>query len=159
MSANMSPPGTTPVTPASKTRSAAAAPRTRRGVMAQRKSDGRMSGAVLLDGRVPTRAELKRDSAYMQQDDALLGWVTVAETLAFTAEMKLPAAMPKAEKAARCEEVLAQMGLQLCRNTFVGSRLVRGVSGGERKRTSVACGLLGKPRWCVVKPRCTCARA
>ena len=116
---------------------------------AQRKSDGRMSGAVLLDGRVPTRAELKRDSAYMQQDDALLGWVTVAETLAFTAEMKLPASMPKAEKAARCEEVLAQMGLQLCRNTFVGSRLVRGVSGGERKRTSVACGLLGKPRWCA----------
>ena len=126
---------------------------------AQRKSDGRMSGAVLLDGRVPTRAQLKRDSAYMQQDDALLGWVTVAETLAFTAEMKLPASMPKADKAARCEEVLAQMGLQLCRNTFVGSRLVRGVSGGERKRTSVACGLLGKPRWCVVRRRRTCAGA
>ena len=126
---------------------------------AQRKSDGRMSGAVLLDGSVPTRAQLKRDSAYMQQDDALLGWVTVAETLAFTAEMKLPASMPKADKAARCEEVLAQMGLQLCRNTFVGSRLVRGVSGGERKRTSVACGLLGKPRWCVVRRRRTCAGA
>ena len=134
---------------------------------AQRKSDGRMSGNVLFDGTLPSRAELKRDSAYIQQDDALLGWVTVAETLAFTAEMKLPASMPKAEKAARCEEVLAQMGcvsrcgnlvalafiqlslrsLQLCRDTFVGSRLVRGVSGGERKRTSVACGLLGKPRW------------
>ena len=126
---------------------------------AQRKSDGRKSGGVLLDGRLPSRAELKRDTAYIQQDDALLGWVTVAETLAFTAEMKLPASMPKAEKAARCEEVLDQMGLQLCRNTFVGSRLVRGVSGGERKRTSVACGLLGNPRWCVSTLNCASAPA
>ena len=125
---------------------------------AQRKSDGRMSGGVLLDGRLPSRAELKRDTAYIQQDDALLGWVTVAETLAFTAEMKLPASMPKTQKAARCEEVLDQMGLQLCRNTFVGSRLVRGVSGGERKRTSVACGLLGNPRWCVAHMRARSCR-
>jgi ABC-type multidrug transport system ATPase subunit len=117
-----------------------------------------MSGGVLLDGRLPSRAELKRDTAYIQQDDALLGWVTVAETLAFTAEMKLPASMPKTQKAARCEEVLDQMGLQLCRNTFVGSRLVRGVSGGERKRTSVACGLLGNPRWCVAHMRARSCR-
>jgi ABC-type glutathione transport system ATPase component len=115
----------------------------------QRKTDGRLGGAVLFDGRVPTRSELKRDTAYIQQDDALLGWATVAETLAFTAEMKLPRAMSAADKAARVEEVIEQMGLTLARNTFVGSRLVRGLSGGERKRTGVACGLICKPRWCA----------
>jgi ABC-type multidrug transport system ATPase subunit len=116
----------------------------------QRKTDGRLGGAVLFDGRVPTRSELKRDTAYIQQDDALLGWATVAETLAFTAEMKLPRSMSAADKAARVEEVIEQMGLTLARNTFVGSRLVRGLSGGERKRTGVACGLICKPRWCAI---------
>lgn len=116
----------------------------------QRKNEGRLSGAVLFDGAVPTRSELKRDTAYIQQDDALLGWATVAETLAFAAEMKLPRATPAADKAARVEQVIQQMGLTLCRNTFVGSRLVRGLSGGERKRTGVACGLISKPRWCVL---------
>ena len=35
---------------------------------------------------------------------------------------------------------------QACRSTPIGSRLARGVSGGERKRTSLACGLLSRPR-------------
>jgi ABC-type glutathione transport system ATPase component len=125
----------------------------------QRKTDGRLGGAVLFDGRVPTRSELKRDTAYIQQDDALLGWATVAETLAFTAEMKLPRAMSAADKAARVEEVIEQMGLTLARNTFVGSRLVRGLSGGERKRTGVACGLICKPRWCAPPSHSHCASA
>ena len=46
------------------------------------------------------------------------------------------------------------MGLTLVRNTFVGSRMMRGLSGGERKRTGVACGLINKPRWCVGSARC-----
>ena len=126
---------------------------------AQRKNEGRLGGAVLFDGRVPSRSELKRDTAYIQQDDALLGWVTVAETLAFAAEMRLPRAMSAADKAARCEQVIQQMGLTLVRNTLVGSRLVRGLSGGERKRTGVACGLIGQPRWCVRRCRDALSRA
>jgi len=116
-------------------------------VCAQRKTEGKLSGAVLLDGAVPSRDALKRSTAYVQQDDALLGWATVAETLAFAAEMKLPTSMSKAQKVARCEEVLKDMGLVFVRNTCVGSRMVRGVSGGERKRTGIACALLSKPRW------------
>jgi ABC-type glutathione transport system ATPase component len=127
----------------------------------QRKSEGRLGGRVMFDGRVPTQQQLKRDTAYIQQDDALLGWATVAETLAFTAEMKLPRGTSAADKAARVEEVIEQMGLTLARNTFVGSRLVRGLSGGERKRTGVACGLICKPRWCASRclPAASCARA
>ena len=117
---------------------------------ARRKSEGRLGGDVLFNGTVPSRQELKRDTAYIQQDDALMGWATVAETLAFAAEMKLPRTMAAAEKAARVEEVIQQMGLQLVRDTLVGSRLVRGLSGGERKRTGVACGLISKPR--AVRP-------
>jgi len=50
------------------------------------------------------------------------------------------------------DDILLKMGLLHARKTLVGSRLVRGCSGGERKRVSVAAGLLGKPKWCVPPP-------
>jgi|APGre2960657444_1045066.scaffolds.fasta_scaffold06258_2 ABC-type molybdate transport system ATPase subunit len=114
----------------------------------QRRSQGRLSGSVLLDGAVPSLTTLKSRTAYIQQDDALFGWCSIAETLAFAAKMKLKGSTAE-QRSAAVEDALSQMSLQLARNTPIGSRLTRGCSGGERKRTSVATGLLGSPSWCV----------
>ena len=121
----------------------------------QRRSQGRLSGSVLLDGAVPSLATLKSRTAYIQQDDALFGYCSIAETLGFAAKMKLKGAST-AQCSKAVEDALSQMSLQLARNTLIGSRLTRGCSGGERKRTSVATGLLGKPSWCAA--RCASAR-
>ena len=116
----------------------------------QRRSQGRLSGSVLLDGTVPSLTTLKSRTAYIQQDDALFGWCSIAETLAFAAKMKLKGSTAE-QRSAAVEDALSQMSLQLARNTLIGSRLTRGCSGGERKRTSVATGLLGSPSWCVAR--------
>jgi len=40
---------------------------------------------------------------------------------------------------------LKALGLQECQNTKIGNSLIRGVSGGERKRTSIGVELLTNP--------------
>lgn len=67
------------------------------------------------------------------------------ETLLFAAEMTLAGAT-RAQKLAAVEAAIADMGLAAARGTRIGNRLVRGASGGERKRAAVACGLLRRPR-------------
>jgi len=44
------------------------------------------------------------------------------------------------------DEVVAAMGLRKCEATLIGSTQQRGVSGGERKRTSIAQELLTDPK-------------
>ncbi len=79
------------------------------------------------------------------QNDYLLPNLTVRETLRFAADLRLPRSMREADKSARVEEVILELGLKECANTRIGSDLVRGVSGGEKRRVSVAVQLLTDP--------------
>ena len=114
-------------------------------VASRRRNQGRLTGDVMFDGCLVSLPALKKLTAYVQQDDALFAWCSIEETLQFAACMKLRDASLEDRREA-VETALTQMSLQLARRTFVGNRLVRGCSGGERKRTSVAAGLLGGPR-------------
>lgn len=54
--------------------------------------------------------------------------------------------MTREQKLKRVEEVICKLGLEHCKNTLVGNSLMKGISGGERKRLCVAIELLRKPR-------------
>lgn len=88
-------------------------------------------------------------SAYVEQEDAMFALNTVQETLDFSARLRLPSHFPAAEREARIEEVLRQLGLLKSRHTNVGGTsfngAIRGLSGGERKRLSIAIELLHQP--------------
>ncbi|KAG7365608.1 ABC transporter [Nitzschia inconspicua] len=43
------------------------------------------------------------------------------------------------------KKMLAELGLESCADTFVGGQLLKGISGGERKRTSVGVELVVRP--------------
>lgn len=72
--------------------------------------------------------------------------LTVTEMLTYTALLRLPRHLSRADKLQRAKEVLEQLGLNDCRHTRIGSEGRRGISGGERKRTSIAIELITNPR-------------
>jgi len=45
----------------------------------------------------------------------------------------------------RVNRLIKELGLTRCKNTKVGNSLIRGISGGERKRTSIGVELLTNP--------------
>ena len=99
-----------------------------------RKTTGKITGSILLDGKKPTSLRLKRDTAYVQQQDALLPSFTVYECILFTAMLRLPSVMCYLDKKARAIEVIEKMGLFRAMNTKIGGPLSRGVSFASMER-------------------------
>jgi ABC-type multidrug transport system ATPase subunit len=58
--------------------------------------------------------------------------------------------MTKSEKVARAEEILRATGLKNCADNLVGSEIVKGISGGEKRRLSLAIALLSDPAVLIV---------
>ncbi|KAF8067234.1 ctr9 [Scenedesmus sp. PABB004] len=122
-------------------------------ILAGRKSVGTLTGAVLVNGAPRRQQDFARKTAYVPQDDNFMPTMTVSETCGYYATLTLPRGMAKAARRARIGEVLAAMGLSHTTDTLVGGTLpggivLRGLSGGERKRLSIATGIMSTP--CVV---------
>merc|ERR1719359_2121614 len=103
------------------------------------------SGEVSIGGSVVDPVAARSNIAYVMQEDALSGMSTPREILAMSAvlrgnESSLTSAQPKVT------ELLEALRLEKCADTYVGSALVKGLSGGEKKRTSVAVELITAPR-------------
>ncbi|CAN4085359.1 unnamed protein product [Withania somnifera] len=107
-------------------------------------SNAFLSGRVLLNGR---KANLSfGTAAYVTQDDTLIGTLTVRETIAYSAQLRLPDRMPWLEKRTLIESTIIEMGLQDCADTVIGNWHLRGISGGEKRRVSIALEILMRPR-------------
>ncbi|KAI3454261.1 hypothetical protein Pfo_010924 [Paulownia fortunei] len=103
-----------------------------------------LSGTILLNGR---KAKLSfGTAAYVTQDDNLIGTLTVRETISYSARLRLPDRMPWSDKRALVESTIIEMGLQDCADTVIGNWHLRGISGGERRRVSIAVEILMRPR-------------
>jgi ABC-type multidrug transport system ATPase subunit len=50
----------------------------------------------------------------------------------------------------RVNNLLEVMKLESCQNTFVGNELIKGISGGERKRASIGYELITNPRLLIL---------
>lgn len=107
----------------------------------------RRRGTLTFNGAEPSDSVVRSVCSYVcQDDDALLPSLTVRETLHFAAGLRLPRFLSRAEKNARAEAVLLKMGLKDCADNLVGNELVKGISGGEKRRVTIAVQILTDPR-------------
>ncbi|KAK2595270.1 hypothetical protein QQS21_006985 [Conoideocrella luteorostrata] len=107
----------------------------------------RPSGKLTFNGAIPSDSVIRSVCSYVcQDDDALLPSLTVRETLRFAAGLRLPSFMSSEEKYSRAEDVLMKMGLKDCANNLIGSDMIKGISGGEKRRVSIGVQVLTDPR-------------
>jgi len=102
-------------------------------------------GEMRLNGAPYDNAELKRISGYVMQDDLLNEYLTVEETLMFTAELRLPRTFTYQQRKDRVENALNDLGLAHVRYDIIGTQSKQGISGSERKRLCVCMQLLNRP--------------
>lgn len=113
-------------------------------VLAARKDPSGLSGEVLIDG-APQPPNFKCLSGYVVQEDVVMGTLTVRENLRFSAVLRLPSSISRQEKEDKVERVIQELGLSKVANSKVGTQLIRGISGGEKKRTNIGMELIIDP--------------
>ncbi|KAG5517500.1 hypothetical protein RHGRI_038039 [Rhododendron griersonianum] len=110
---------------------------------------GRLSRNVVMTGNILLNGKKRRLGygvvAYVTQDDILLGTLTVRETITYSAYLRLPSTMSKEEVQDIVEGTIMEMGLQECSDRLIGNWHLRGISGGEKKRVSIALEILTRP--------------
>ncbi|XP_073989554.1 ATP-binding cassette subfamily G member 4 isoform X3 [Rhodnius prolixus] len=97
-------------------------------------------GVVTINGRERDLDEFRRVSCYITQDDRLQPLLTVRENMKVAADLKLTARYSELEKFAIIDEILTMLGLMEASKTRAGR-----LSGGQRKRLSIALELVNNP--------------
>ncbi|EGZ16359.1 ABCG transporter ABC superfamily [Phytophthora sojae] len=114
-------------------------------LLADRLSTGQMTGTIELNGSERVTKTFRAVTSYVAQEDTLLGSFTVVETMNMAARLSLPNSVVMTDIHSRVESVMDAMGLGACRNTLVGDIFRKGLSGGQKRRLSIAIELLSNP--------------
>ncbi|KAG9241223.1 P-loop containing nucleoside triphosphate hydrolase protein [Calycina marina] len=107
---------------------------------------GKPSGTRLINGVEESGAAFRRISSYVEQEDALIGSLTVRETMDFAAKLSQSIGSSKSNRKKRIDELLDSFGLQEQQHTIIGTPIRKGISGGQKRRVSVASQLITGPK-------------
>jgi len=103
-----------------------------------------LRGSLTVNGNKMDRESFKRVTGYVMQDDALFPLLTVRETIRYAAALRC-SGLTSQERDAVADATLSMMKLDKCAETIIGDANNRGLSGGERRRVSIAQDLVSSP--------------
>lgn len=110
------------------------------------RTEGKVTGKVYYNNYECTKEVIKQYGAYVMQADRFLHNLTVRETLRYAAYLRLPGRTKKFEIETKVNNVINEMGLKNVADNKIGGTIVRGISGGERRRVTIALQLLQDPK-------------
>ncbi|XP_060686872.1 ATP-binding cassette sub-family G member 5 [Hemiscyllium ocellatum] len=101
-------------------------------------------GDVYVNGCKLRKEEFHDCFSYVLQSDNLLSYLTVEETLIYTALLALRGHSNAIKR--KVQSVMLELSLSHVANHIIGGHVFRGISGGERRRVSIAAQLLQDPK-------------
>ena len=104
-----------------------------------------IKGKIMINRELPYTSKIRKRIGFVLQDDLFYDTLTVKETLFYAALLRLPEDMSKQEKKTRINVLMETLGIAKSKDTIIGGFMRRGISGGERKRVSVAHELIINP--------------
>ncbi|KAL1509071.1 hypothetical protein ABEB36_003869 [Hypothenemus hampei] len=104
-----------------------------------------VEGRVSINGTPRKLKAFRRLSCYITQEDRLQPLLTVQENMQTSADLKLPSNTTQKDKEAIIKEILTTLGLNDTKNRSIANTLTRGLSGGQKKRLSIALELVSNP--------------
>lgn len=108
-------------------------------------NSGKLLGEVFVNGRKLKADQFQDCFSYVLQSDNLLSYLTVEETLTYTAQLALRKHSSEAIRK-KVSAVMAELSLGHVAHSVIGGRIFPGISGGERRRVSIASQLLQDPK-------------
>ncbi|XP_066245531.1 ATP-binding cassette sub-family G member 4 [Euwallacea similis] len=99
-----------------------------------------VGGKVLINGSPRKLKAFRRLSCYITQDDRLQPLLTVSENMHISADLKLPSSTSEEEKQRVIDLILKTLGLSETKET-----MTQRLSGGQKKRLSIALELVSNP--------------
>lgn len=115
-------------------------------VLAQRLAltpGSKLEGEVRCNNRLLSVTDFGKIGAFVQQDDILIETMTPRESFIFATKMRT--VLPERMILDKVDDIIKRLGLQICQNTRIGGVSLKGISGGERKRTSIGYELITDP--------------
>lgn len=103
------------------------------------------AGQLRLNSNPITKTNLRGISRYVEQEDALIGSLTVRETIDFSARLALHG-IRKEVRHAVVKSLINAFGLREQQDTIIGTPIRKGISGGQKRRVSVASQLVTSPK-------------
>ena len=112
-------------------------------VLAGKITSSEVSGQVLVNDWPMETRSFRRISAYVKQVDALFPFLTVEETLMYSALLRRSGG--RKEAAARVRQLLNELGLDHVAASRIAGGSNNAISGGERRRVSIGVDLVHDP--------------
>lgn len=101
---------------------------------------GDVEGNILVNGKSVSKSIMTRISGFVPQKDLNLLSLTVYEHLQLMAQFKMDRRLSSSHRKRRVLSLLTELGLSTCANTRLSA-----LSGGERKKVSLAAEMLTDP--------------
>ncbi|CAK9300247.1 unnamed protein product [Gordionus sp. m RMFG-2023] len=113
-------------------------------VLAGRRDFLGVDGLILIDGK-PVSKNFNNETGFVTQDDIMMGTLTVRENIMFSASLRLSSKISIQKKRMMVDRIIDELNLAKCADNKVGTQLIRGISGGEKKRCSIGIELITIP--------------
>ncbi|KAF9517565.1 hypothetical protein BS47DRAFT_1389827 [Hydnum rufescens UP504] len=112
-------------------------------VVSQRVLSSDSSASITFDGQSFSMRDI---GSYVAQEDALHGFLTVKDNIRYSALFSSPHGTPGNVIDEMVKKTLGSLGLTDVRKNRIGAHFQRGISGGQKRRVTIASSVVAQPQ-------------